>query len=49
MAATIATKNDTVPHEVVVDTVRAEVSVEFAESSVLPFRNQLFKHRKHLL
>lgn len=39
MTATIATKNDSIPYEVVVDAIWAEISVKFAETSVLPFFN----------
>jgi hypothetical protein len=34
--ASVATKDDSVPHEIVVDAVRAVVAVEFAEALVPP-------------
>ena len=46
MAATVSSKNDAIPHPFMIDAIRTAVA--FAETSVLPFGNQLFKHRKLL-
>jgi hypothetical protein len=48
MAATIATENAAFKHEIMIDAIRASVSVNLAKVSVLPSGNQLFKHRKLL-
>ena len=37
MSATITTENATLKHEIMIDTIRASVSVEFAKVPVLPF------------
>jgi hypothetical protein len=46
MAATITTEYATFKHEIMIDAIRASVSVEYAEAPILPFCNQLSKHRK---
>lgn len=48
MSATISTKNATLKHEIMIDAIWTSVSVNLAKVPVLPFGNQLFKHRNLL-
>jgi hypothetical protein len=48
MTATITTEYATFKREIVIDAIRASVSVEFAEVPILPFGNQFSEHRKLL-
>jgi hypothetical protein len=47
MTATITTEDTALKHEVMINTIWA--TIIHAETLILPFCNQLFKHRKLLI